>query len=92
MLKYIPSLKTTAEKPTFQSLDMSVVTDSLSAADSLRIDPKRRHALERVKAQLRRFHFPASRHRPGAVTCGAGTFRFPAVQKGCPNPVRDKAR
>jgi hypothetical protein len=56
-MHYIPSLKTTAAKPSSQSLDMSALKGQLSAADSLRVDPRRKPAMTRVMAQLRRFGY-----------------------------------
>jgi hypothetical protein len=41
----------------FAGADMTALKGQLSAADSLKVDPNRRHALERVRSQLRRFGY-----------------------------------
>lgn len=56
-MHYIPSLKTTAEKSRSQSLDISALTGSLSARDSLAVDKKRAPLINEIRARLRRANY-----------------------------------
>jgi hypothetical protein len=58
MAPHLPKISANADRTVLAAADLATLKGSLSAADSLRIDPERGPAIDRVKRIMRRVGYP----------------------------------